>query len=650
MALNFPNSPSVDDTFTDGTTTWQWDGTSWNVVAGAGISAEAPDVFKTFTADSGTTTADAEDDSFAIVGGTDITTAISGDQVTINFTGSVATPDQNLFQTFNADAGTITASSPTDSLTVAGAGTVSTAISGNTLTITGAGAANLGIDDLTDVDTSSNLPSAGNVLKWDGAKWSPGADLTAGGGGNDVTSVVAPFAFARIDAGNLTTPTQFVEMQSAAHVYNANTDSYIDFTFDTAQSNTNYVVVTDLEIAGDANISVEIANKTVNGFRANFYDDTTGTELTPGSVGANVPVFMVYNSNFTVDVSVGANADTLDGFEGVYFLNYNNFINTPTIPSDVSDLTDTTSLLFDKQFSSLTNTPTTIAGYGITDAFDGAFSSLSGKPTTIAGYGITDAFDGAFSSLSGTPTTIAGYGITDALSTSSNIGDLNNVSSAAPSTGQALVWDGSTWGPDTVSGGGGDPDQNLWLTFNGDAGSVSANTTTDTFTFTGGTNISTTVTGDSVRIDMPAALGVSKYDDLEEVVRTGRTIDKSYMPAFAMLRLNNAGNSAYLCDSHGYTGNNPTLYAIGGMTIAFDLDQIAGHPFEIQDGTGTAYNTGLIHVDIIGNVSTGANAQGKDGGTLYWEVPETISGNYRYQCTLHPAMVGAITIKRISVI
>jgi len=55
-------------------------------------------------------------------------------------------------------------------------------------------------------------------------------------------------------------------------------------------------------------------------------------------------------------------------------------------------------------FADLTTTPTTIAGYGITDAFDGAYSSLTGTPTTIAGYGITDAFDGAYSSLTGTPT------------------------------------------------------------------------------------------------------------------------------------------------------------------------------------------------------------------------------------------------------
>ena len=72
---------------------------------------------------------------------------------------------------------------------------------------------------------------------------------------------------------------------------------------------------------------------------------------------------------------------------------------------------------FSGAFSDLSGKPTTIAGYGITDAFDGAFSSLSGKPTTIAGYGITDAFGGAFSDLSGKPTTIAGYGITNALTT-----------------------------------------------------------------------------------------------------------------------------------------------------------------------------------------------------------------------------------------
>ena len=98
---------------------------------------------------------------------------------------------------------------------------------------------------------------------------------------------------------------------------------------------------------------------------------------------------------------------------------------------------DLSSYLTSVAFSDLTSTPTTIAGYGITDAFDGAFSSLSSTPTTIAGYGITDAFDGAFSSLSSTPTTIAGYGITDAFdgAYSSLTGAPTNVSSFTNDSG-----------------------------------------------------------------------------------------------------------------------------------------------------------------------------------------------------------------------
>ena len=50
----------------------------------------------------------------------------------------------------------------------------------------------------------------------------------------------------------------------------------------------------------------------------------------------------------------GLNADTLDGFDSPYFLDYTNLTNRPT--------------LFDSQFSSLVGTPTTLSGYGITDA------------------------------------------------------------------------------------------------------------------------------------------------------------------------------------------------------------------------------------------------------------------------------------------
>ena len=129
------------------------------------------------------------------------------------------------------------------------------------------------------------------------------------------------------------------------------------------------------------------------------------------------------------------------------------------------------SVNFDGAFSSLSGTPTTIAGYGITDAFDGAFSSLSGTPTTIAGYGITDAFDGAYGSLTGTPstftpsahnqawstitatpTTISGYGITDAQATlvsGTNIKTVNGTSLLG--SGNITISGGSGSGTDSAT-------------------------------------------------------------------------------------------------------------------------------------------------------------------------------------------------------
>lgn len=70
-------------------------------------------------------------------------------------------------------------------------------------------------------------------------------------------------------------------------------------------------------------------------------------------------------------------------------------------------------------WSDLTGTPTTIAGYGITDAFDGVFASLTSKPTTISGYGITDALQlgttstTALAGNTAIPAALTDLGITD---------------------------------------------------------------------------------------------------------------------------------------------------------------------------------------------------------------------------------------------
>ena len=59
---------------------------------------------------------------------------------------------------------------------------------------------------------------------------------------------------------------------------------------------------------------------------------------------------------------------------------------------------------FSGSYADLTNVPTTFAP----SAHNQAWSTITNTPTTISGYGITDAFDGAYSSLTGTPTLFSG--------------------------------------------------------------------------------------------------------------------------------------------------------------------------------------------------------------------------------------------------
>lgn len=170
----------------------------------------------------------------------------------------------------------------------------------------------------------------------------------------------------------------------------------------------------------------------------------------------------------------------------------------------------------------------------------------------------------------------------------------------------------------------------------------------ETIKFIGGTGI-TTSTDLEGNVTINNTVQSSTFSGLTDVSTASLTVDKAYEAAIATLRIDNAGTTAYTVPSH-YSGNNPTIFVLAGTTMAFDLTAIPGHPFEIQDPLGDPYNTGLVHVATDGTVSTGASAQGKDSGTLYWRIPENISGGYRYQCQIHASMVGAITIKRLSVI
>ena len=177
---------------------------------------------------------------------------------------------------------------------------------------------------------------------------------------------------------------------------------------------------------------------------------------------------------------------------------------------------------------------------------------------------------------------------------------------------------------------------------------VEADSTTDTLTFSAGSGISITTNAgtDTVTITSTVSAGATTFAALTD--NASATIDQIYLPAITRLDVTFNGSTAYRFDQYGST-DDPTIYAINGTTIAFNLAGVsASHPFLIQDNAGANYNTGLVHVTTTGTVTTGSAAQGKTSGTLYWKIPDSISGSYRYQCSNHPGMIGTISIKNFS--
>lgn len=538
MALNFPQDPQVNDTYTEGGTTWKYDGIAWNVDS----SLSTINLFQQFSADTGSATPTSPLDTLNILGGENVTTAVSGKNLTITSTGGGLT--QNVFDTVTGDEGSTTAASINDTLFILGGTNISTSIATDTDNVT-INMDAFSIDFLNDVDTSSSPPTTGQVLKWDGGKWAPAADATTGGAGTD--------------------------------------------------------------------------------------------------------------------------ADTLDGFDGSYYLDYNNLNNKPAILtlSSLSVGVENTpsgngAINYDNATGVFKFTPPTAAGIG---ALTEEVNDLSAAVTwaNVPDANITEtsvtqhqaALSITESQISDLQAYLTDYTVLAADLNSISIDALSDVdtTTSAPTNNQVLSWNGSAWVPaDQTGGGGGEANQNAFSVIAvGGQNSVEADTTTDTLNFAAGSGISITTNSISDTVTISSTVNAATaFTDLSDVP-SGLTVAKVYMPAIAMLTVDNVGASAYTFNSH-YTGNNPNIYALGGTTIAFDLSNIGTHPFEIQDPTSNPYNTGLVHVADDGTVSTGTNAQGKDSGVLYWQIPESISGNYRYQCQSHVSMVGAITIKRLSVI
>lgn len=535
MALNFPADPQTDDTYTSNGVTWQFDGVAWNVVP------VQRNIFTTISADTGSTTPDITNDTLTISGGDSISTSLSGDTLTVDFTGETGGAS-NAITTVVSDDGSFTATGEA-TLQILGRTNISTELTtdSNELHID---LDAFSIDFLSDVDTTSTAPTSGQVLKWNGTNWAPAADIASGGAGLD--------------------------------------------------------------------------------------------------------------------------ADTLDGFNSTYYLDYNNFTNTPTVAtlSDFSIGNELTAdgngaISYDNSTGVFRYTPPTAEGLGALTA------EVNDLTDAVVWADVPDANITESSvtqhqaALSITESQISDFGT---YLTSVSASDLNSISidalsdvdttTNAPSDGQILAWDSdnNVWAP-SAAGAGGDVNQNAFSTITVLGSSdIVADSTTDSLNFVQGNGIvlSTNPGTDTITIESNISPGASQLSQLSDVQAAGVTIDRIYKQALVRLTVGAIGFTAYTFDSH-YSGSNPTIYALSGTTLAMDLNGAPGHPTEIQTSAGVALGSEVYHVDPSGIVRDQTDPLfDADRGTLYWDIPETTSGTFRYQCIAHAPMVGTIIVKRLS--
>ena len=298
---------------------------------------------------------------------------------------------------------------------------------------------------------------------------------------------------------------------------------------------------------------------------------------------------------------------------------------------------------------SITNTfngTTGVVDFPTKIQYKNEYTAIGNAPAaaTYTGYFFTvDGDDNPYVNIN---ITAGGVGDTRAklLTEYSSIDALSDVdiTTVAPTANQILKWNGTNFTPADETGGGA-ASQNIFASVAGDTGSTTADSTSDTLTIAGGTNITTSVSGDTLTVNFSGSLtttlaaltdtdvsGITQGDSLFwngtdwVVTRSPITWWELTAPDASGYNFTGPGFAAATAD--------PTLYVMRGMTYAFDNNAGGAHPFRIQSTqglTGTPYTTGQT---------------GSGTSVLYWTVPMDAPNTLYYQCTIHAAMQGQINV------
>ena len=212
------------------------------------------------------------------------------------------------------------------------------------------------LESLTNVSTGA---TANKVLKYNGTSWAPGS-----------------IAFSELTS----TPTTLAgygitDAATAAQGAKADTALQPGDNISTLNNNSNYVTSSSLATVAttgaysDLSGTPNLATVATSG----QYSDLTGKPTIPTATSQLTNDSGFLTSGSFAQVAFSGSYNDLSNKPTIptatsQLTNDSGFITSASIPTDLSDLTDNTNLLFGGAFSDLTGTPTTLAGYGITDA------------------------------------------------------------------------------------------------------------------------------------------------------------------------------------------------------------------------------------------------------------------------------------------
>ena len=186
----------------------------------------------------------------------------------------------------------------------------------------------------------------------------------------------------------------------------------------------------------------------------------------------------------------------------------------------------------------------------------------------------------------------------------------------------------------TITNSSPNADQNLFATIAGDSGNTTAGSTTATLTVAGGNGITTTATANQVSVaaDLYLASGVTLSENQSFITNTSGEVE-AVASAAVGFEISGSTGTGYIFSNNGWSGSgNPTIYVYRGFTYRFNNTTGSGHPFALRQTNGGAAVT--------------AGVSGSQEGVQYWTVPMTLAAGttYVYQCTIHSGMVGNLVV------